>query len=71
VIAFYQRAIQFWDTTQAFSWVGIVTNDVSQTDKLRASAFARIREYRVERFEISMDITQDCQTHDQNLTVKH
>src|SRR5262249_33604758 len=63
VIAFYHGAIQFADKIQAFSRVGVITDHVSQTNKVRPSAVACIRENCFERFKISMDITQNCEAH--------
>jgi hypothetical protein len=67
VIAFYHGTIQFADAFDAFSWICIITDHVAQAQKTTASTLARVCQYRFERFEISVDITQDSETHYQKL----
>jgi hypothetical protein len=63
VIAFHHRAIQLADKLDAFSWICIVTNDVAQTDEVRASALTRVRHHGFERFEIGMNVTENGEPH--------
>jgi hypothetical protein len=63
VITFYHWTIQFADTFHAFSRICVVTDHVAQTHELGTSTLARIRQYRFERFKVSVDITQNCETH--------
>jgi hypothetical protein len=67
VIAFYHSAIEFADTFDTFSRICVVTDHVAQAQEMGASTRARISQYRFERFEISVDITQNCETHYQKL----
>ena len=66
VIAFYYRAIQVANTFDAFTRICVVTDHVAKADKVRASAFTRVRHYGFERFEIRMDVTENCEPHDEH-----
>jgi hypothetical protein len=67
VIAFHHGTIQFADAFDAFSRICVVTDHVAQAQEMGASTLARVCQYRFERFEISVDITQNCETHYQKL----
>ena len=63
MIALYHGTIQFADTFNAFCGARVITNNIAQTDKMRASTLARVSQNRFERFEVSVNITQNCKTH--------
>jgi hypothetical protein len=67
VIAFHHGAIQFANAFNAFLRVSVITDHVTQTQKMSASTLARISQNCFKRLEISVDIAQNCKTHYQKL----
>jgi hypothetical protein len=63
VIAFYHRAIDLADKLDAFTRICIVTDDVTQTDEVRAFALTRVRHDGFKRLEIGMNVTENCKPH--------
>jgi hypothetical protein len=63
VVAFHHRAIELADKLDAFTRVCVVTDDVAQTDEVRASALTRVRHHGFKRFEIGMNVTENCKPH--------
>ena len=63
VIAFHDGTIQFANAFHAFSRIRVVTDHVAQAHKMRAFALARVGQHGFERFEIGVDITENCETH--------
>jgi hypothetical protein len=63
VIAFHHRAIELANKLDAFTRICVVTDDVAQTDEVRASALTRIRHHGFKRFEIGMNVTENGEPH--------
>jgi hypothetical protein len=43
--------------------VGVVTDDVAQTNKVRAVVLVRVLQHGVERLEVGMNVTENCVAH--------
>ena len=56
-------AFHFLHDLDAFVRVGVVADDIAQANKMRAVMRMRIREDGFRRFEISVEITEDGETH--------
>ncbi len=63
MVAFHHRAIQLADKLNAFTRICVVTDDVAQTDEVRASALTRVRHHGFKRFEIGMNVTENGEPH--------
>src|SRR4029077_10580467 len=63
VVAFHRRAIELADKLDAFTRICVVTDDVAQTDEVRASALTRVRHHGFKRFEIGMNVTENGDPH--------
>ena len=63
MIAFYHGAIQFADALYAFVRIGVIADHVAQAHKVGASTLPRVRQDCFERFEVRVNITEDCKTH--------
>src|SRR5206468_7734307 len=63
VVAFHNWTIHFEDALDAFMRVGVITDHVAQTNKVRALTLVRVRQHGLERLEIGLDITENCETH--------
>ena len=63
MVTFHHRAIEFADKLDAFTWIRVVTDDVAQTDEVRASALTRVRHHGFKRFEIGMNVTENGEPH--------
>jgi hypothetical protein len=46
VVAFHHRTIELADKLDAFNRICVVTDDVAQTNEVRASALTRVRYHR-------------------------
>ena len=47
----------------ALARVGVVANDVTEADKLRAGLRARVREHGLKRLEVGMDVAENGKSH--------
>jgi hypothetical protein len=63
VVAFYHWAIELADKLDAFTRICVVTDDVAQTDEMRAPAFTRVCHHGFKRFEIGMNVTENGESH--------
>ena len=63
VVAFHHWTIELADKLDAFTRICVVTDDITQTDEVRASALTRVRHYGIERFEIGMNVTENGEPH--------
>jgi hypothetical protein len=63
VVTFHHRAIELADKLDAFTWIRVVTDDIAQTNEVRASALMRVRHHGFKRFEIGMNVTENCKPH--------
>ena len=63
VVAFDDRAIHFANALDALVRVGVVTDHVAQTNKVRALALARVRQHGFERLEIGVNVTENGEAH--------
>ena len=63
VVSLHHRAFEILDDLDAFARVGVVTDDVAETDELRAGLGLRVREHGLERFEVRVDVAENGNTH--------
>ena len=63
MVAFDHRAMELTDKLDAFTRICVVTDDVTQTNKVRASALTRVRHHGFKRFEIGMNVTENGEPH--------
>jgi hypothetical protein len=63
VVPFHCRAIELPDKLDTFTRICVVTDDVAQTDEVRASALTRVRYHGFKRFEIGMNVTENGEPH--------
>ena len=63
VIAFHDRAIQFPNAFHAFSWIGVIADHITKAHKTRTFARACIRQHRLQRLKIGVNIAENCKPH--------
>src|SRR6266404_2035944 len=63
MVAFDDGAVQIADAFDTLVRIGVVTDDVAQTDKVRAIVLMRLLQHGLERLEIGMNITENSETH--------
>ncbi len=63
MVAFDDGAIQVADAFDALVWVGVVTDDVAQANKVRAVVLVCFLQDGLERLEIGMNVTENRETH--------
>jgi hypothetical protein len=63
VVAFHRWTFELANKLDAFTRICVVTDDVTQTDKVRASALTRVRHHGFKRFEIGMNVTENGEPH--------
>jgi len=55
-----------WELTHALEtwhWISTVTDDIAKTEVLLDVCLRRCSEDSFERFEVTVDVTQDCVAH--------
>src|SRR4029077_6687749 len=63
VIPFHRRAIQIAHYRNALARVGIVTDDVAQTNEVSAVPLARVRQHCFEGLQIRMNVAKNGKPH--------
>jgi hypothetical protein len=63
MVAFHYRTIELADELDAFIRICVVTDDVAQTNEMRASALTRVVHHGFKRFEIGMNVTENSEAH--------
>ena len=63
MVAFDDGAVHVADAFDAFVRIGVVTDDVAQTNKVRAVVLMRVLQDGLERLEIGMNVTENRETH--------
>ena len=65
VVALHHRAIDVADDFQALVRVGVVTDDVAETDVVRYLVLLGVGQDGLERLEIGMDVSENGKSHGQ------
>ena len=63
MIALDDGTVDVADAFDALVGVGVVTDDVAQTNKVRAVVLVRVLQHSVKRLEVSMNVTENCVAH--------
>jgi hypothetical protein len=64
VIAFYDRAIELSHDLDTFVRIGVVADDVAETDEVGAFLLMRVFEDGFGRLEIGVEITENGEAHE-------